>query len=84
MMTPQELMDLPGYGKAKEELIADGRWLNTITDEDRIDWLAENVAVMSRRYDEQKWDLHILTGDYDPDMLREDIDTAAAQQYMRD
>lgn len=84
MMTPQELIDLPGYGKAKQELVAEGRWLNTATDQERIEWLAENVSVMSRRYDMQKWSLHVDPKDFDPDMLREDIDTAATQQQMRD
>ena len=34
-MTPQELMDMPGYGKAEEYLRKTGKW--KLTKEERID-----------------------------------------------
>ena len=41
-MTPQQLIDLPGYGNAKRELIKQGQWQATMTDTERIEWIEQN------------------------------------------
>jgi len=77
-MTPQQLIDLPGYGSAKRELIKQGQWQATMTDTERIEWLAFNVATMHRNYDVDAWTFEIASADYDPDHMRDDIDARAA------
>ena len=79
-MTPHELINLPYAGMAKKELIAQGRWNHTLTDEERIDWLAENAREMRRSAHSQEWKFEIVPDDYDPDFFREDIDNAASAQ----
>ena len=78
-MTPHELINLPYAGTAKKELIDQGRWNHTLTDEERIDWLAENAREMRRSERSQEWKFEIVPCDYDPDFFREDIDDAASQ-----
>lgn len=77
MLTPQQLLDLPGYGAAKRELRSDGRWCELMTDTDRIEWLAVNVSVMRRSSDVSDWSFTIDPDDYDADFFRQDIDAAA-------
>lgn len=77
MLTPQQLLDLPGYGNAMSELRQDGRWRNVMTDTERIEWLAVNVSSMRRSDDVSDWSFTIMTDYYDPDFFRQDIDAAA-------
>jgi hypothetical protein len=48
-MTPQELIDLPGYGSAKRELIKQGQWQATMTDTERIEWIEDNCRGIETR-----------------------------------
>jgi len=79
-MTPHELINLPYAGMARAELIAQGKWSHTITDAERLEWIASNVTNMSREDHKQTWRFKTEYSDYDPDFFREDIDDAAA--YM--
>ena len=78
-MTPHELINLPYAGMARKELIAQGKWNHTITDQERIEWLAENVIYMRRVDEKQAWKFKTEYDDYDPDFFREDIDDAASK-----
>lgn len=79
-MTPQQLMDMPYAGMAKKELIAQGMWNHTITDEERIDWLQDNC--LSMKFDEYDETWKIKTADFDCwyGSMRDDIDNAASAQ----
>lgn len=77
MLTPQQLLDLPGYGDAKRELQSSGRWRELMTDTDRIEWMAVNVSVMRRASDLSDWSFTIDPDDYAVDFFRQDIDAAA-------
>ena len=74
-----ELANMPGYGKAKAALRKAGLWRETLTDSDRIDWIATNVAMMRRSDEWEQWYFTIKKFDYDPDVLRIDIDEKAME-----
>jgi len=76
-MTPQQLIDLKGYGSAVKVLKAQGQWRETMNDTERIEWLAENADHIVRFDHQQSWKIIVKTDDYDPDFLRQDIDTYA-------
>lgn len=77
-MTLQELIDMPGYGSAKKELMAAGKWKHLLNDTDRIEWLAENVSIMKRDSEDCSWKFKTDYSDYcEAEYLREDIDNAA-------
>ncbi len=40
-LTPQELIDLPGYGAAERQLRKDGRWL--LTPEEKMDMAIDAI-----------------------------------------
>lgn len=76
-MTPQQLIDLKGYGSAEKVLKAQGQWHTTLTDTERIEWLAENAETMTRLDHMQSWKITVNNENYDPDFLRQDIDDYA-------
>lgn len=43
-MTPQQLIDLPGYGNASKHVKAMGYWRETLNDTERIEWLDGHVV----------------------------------------
>ena len=78
-MTPQELIDMPGYGSAKRELIKQGQWQVCVDDTERIEWIGRNVSAV--RIDHNgKWlfDLDHFPY-YDVDFLRGDIDKQSSE-----
>ena len=77
-MTPQELIDLPWYGRANKSVKALGMWRDTMTDTERIEWLADNVGSMRRRDDQQSWNFTLDGDSYDSEFLRDDIDEHAS------
>lgn len=78
-MGVHELINLPYAGMARKELIAQGKWNHTLTDEERIEWLADNAREMRRSSAKQEWKFETVPCNYDPDFFREDIDDAASQ-----
>ena len=79
-LTPQQLIDLPGYGAAEKTLRKEGRWDVTSTDTERIEWMAANVSKMVRDDGDALWTFTIDGEGYDPEHLRDDIDYAATQE----
>lgn len=77
-MTPQQLIDLPGYGQANKRVKAMGMWRETTTDTERIEWLAENAETITRLDHMQSWKITVNGHDYDSEFLRDDIDEYAA------
>jgi hypothetical protein len=77
-MTPQQLIDLPGYGSAKLELIKQGQWQVCVDDAERIEWLAMSVDKMETD-DIGGWhfDTEFPPG-YDGEWFRSDIDIASS------
>ena len=74
-----DLANMPGYGKAQKELRKAGLWKKTMTDSERIDWIAMNVTKMKRSDEWEQWYFTIKRFDYDPDVLRLDIDEKAME-----
>ena len=74
-----ELANTPGYGKAEASLRKAGVWKKTMTDSERIDWIAMNVTRMKRSDEWEQWYFTIKNFDYDPDVLRFDIDEKAME-----
>lgn len=81
-MNVHNLINLPGYGQANKRVKAMGMWRETMTDTERIDWLADNVETMRRRDDQQSWKFTIAGDSYDREFLRDDIDEHACA-YMQ-
>ena len=81
-MTPQQLIDLPGYGNAKRELIKQGQWHVCADDSERIEWIGRNVSAV-KIDNNGKWlfDLDYFPN-YDVDVLRDDIDEQASTQPL--
>ena len=79
-LTPQQLIDLPGYGAAEKTLRKEGRWNVTATDTERIEWMAANVSKMVRDDGNALWTFTIDGEGYDAEHLRFDIDDAATQE----
>ena len=46
-MTPQQLIDLPGYGQANKVVKAMGCWHVTMDDTERIEWIEEFGATVN-------------------------------------
>jgi uncharacterized protein (UPF0335 family) len=78
-MTPQQLIDLPGYGSAKRELIKQGQWRICVDDTERIEWIGRNVGAIQIDGN-GKWifDLAQFSG-YDVNLLRKDINEQASR-----
>ena len=83
MLTPQELIDMPGYGNAEKHLRAQGQWRATDTDAERIDFIATHVEKMRRADHSMDWHFSIECQDYDPDMFRYDLDAIASKTEMK-
>lgn len=79
MLTPQELINLPGYGNAEKHLRGQGQWHVTATDAERIDFIATHVETMRRADRSQDWHFSIHEQDYDPEMFRYDLDAVASK-----
>jgi hypothetical protein len=77
-MTPQELIDMPGYGSAKRELIKQGQWHVCVDDTERIEWIAACAGMIKRGRVHGFWIVDCETDEeFDPEHLRDAIDTAA-------
>lgn len=76
-MTPQQLIDLPGYGSANKVVKTMGCWHVTMDDTERIEWLAENAETVIRLDHMESWKITVNSADYDPEFLRDDIDNYA-------
>jgi hypothetical protein len=74
---PQDLINLPGAGSAEKDLRKAGMWRVTITDEERIEYLAYSVVKMEIPKYESKWIFSVGDTDLEPDHLRDDIDELA-------
>lgn len=81
-MNMQTLMDLPGYGQANKRVKAMGMWRETMTDTERIEWLAENAETITRLDHNQSWKITEKRDDYYPYFFRMDIDEAVDKQVM--
>jgi len=81
-MTPQELIDLPGYGQAVKRVKAIGAWHETMSDTERIEWLAENAEAIIRNDWSQSWKIVLNGDDYDPEFFRNDIDKYATARMQ--
>lgn len=77
MMTPHQLINLPGYGSANKVVKAMGYWITTMDDTERIEWLAENVETIRRLDHMQSWKITVNGYDYDSYFFRSDIDEYA-------
>jgi len=75
---PHDLINLPGAGNAEKALRKAGMWCVTMTDEERIEWLAENAVSVKRLNNSQSWSLITERANYDPDFFRDDIDEASS------
>lgn len=80
-MTPQQLIDLNGYGQANKRLKAIGMWRVTINDTERIEWLEHHeVSVRHEKTDETVIDRFI--GDYHGGGLRLQIDQVTSEDLI--
>lgn len=78
-MTPQELIDLPGYGQANKHLKAMGMWRVTIDDTERIDWIEEWSAKICPCHDGELFNIKPTGIEMCWDVLRPSIDKAATE-----
>lgn len=80
-MTPQEIMDLRGYGSAENQLRKAGMWRVCINDTERIDWMeSKSVTVMS--IDREYNLVDDAVGEYWGGGIRWHLDAAADAEIM--
>jgi len=77
-MTPQELIDLPGYGQAIKRVKAMGAWRETMSDTERIEWIEEYGATV-RMLEEGDFMVTPRCGEL-LNVLRPAIDKAATKE----
>lgn len=74
-MNPHELINMRGYGNAEKALRKAGKWRVTMTDTERLDWIAESTVSAKCSYD--TWKFTSGQTDIDAEFIREDIDNAS-------
>ena len=79
-MTPQQLIDLRGYGSAEKVLRMAGLWRVCVTDTERIDWI-ENKNVTIKSENDSVTFFDSICGDYWGGGIRAAIDTAASEEF---
>ena len=75
-MTPQYLIDLPGYGQANKVVKAMGCWNVTMDDTERIEWIEELGATV-KMLDSGEFKVTPKSGEL-YEVLRPAIDKAAS------
>ena len=78
-MTPQQLIDLPGYGQANKRVKAMGMWRETMTDTERLDWIEEYGATVIQDVGNETFTVTPTRGEF-WDILRTSIDNAATKE----
>jgi len=77
-MTPHDLINLPGAGNAEKWLRDNSMWHITMTDTERIEWIANCADTVKRGRVHGFWIIDTETDEeFDPEHLRDAIDTSA-------